>query len=417
MPVILGAVRVKTRSSTPLTKPVPQSDHVTAAGVFESIYSPGTTLGVYEKAETIRYTTKRRSQRFLSNWCHHLRESTMYSGEPTDPVRLTFTGAGHVGHYCDYYRQHDHGKLAHTLAVGAAYGPTQLNVNTANPIYYGNPLADINLYYHELKPDLTVISLPNFFLELDDVQKLFKVWKKNLGAAKNVAGAHLNYSFGWKPLFSDIREMVGLLQGLQQKIEDFEKAANEVMKSRKTFFKELTAKNGTLTYGGQHTCAWSGFIQRSKTAGLCYRPQPFQVTRGYKMMLRAYLDALGFELNPRIIWDALPFTFVLDWFFDIGSWIERHKYDTLELPFLHVDSYVQYKEDVKVTSDLKMVNLPASNTQPPNFTVPYWATARTFYTRVPIRPDEQTFIAAGWKLPTANQAILGASLATVLARS
>lgn len=409
----LGATRTKSYTAPAITHSVPKSDHVTAGGVFESLFSPAYSLETFNKQHYIVYTTKRRSERFLSNQCAHLRTTTQYVGDPLTSRRLTFTNAGHVGHYCDYYRLHDHGRLAHTQAIGVAYGPTQLDV-PATAIYYGNPQTDINVSYADLRPDLTVLSLPNFILELDDVGKLFKVWKKNISIAKNAAGAHLNYSFGWKPLFSDIREMCGLIHGVIDKIAEFEKAANQTLKSHRTISNTVLAKEGSFTYGGIHTCKWSGYANRIKSAGLVYRPQPFEVTRGYKLMLRAYLDALGFELNPRIIWDALPFTFVLDWFFDIGSWLERHKYDTLELPFLHLDSYVQYKEDVKVTSELKLV---FTDTNPSTLTVPYWSTSRQFFARVPVTPTEHTFLDAGWKLPTGNQAVLLTSLATVLARS
>lgn len=409
----LGALRTKSYVSPTITQSVPKSDHMTAAGVFESLFSPAFTLDTFSKSQYIAYTTKRRSERFLSNQCAHIRTTTQYSGNPQQSQRITFTSAGHVNHYCDYYRLHDHGRLAHSAGLSAAYGSGQLNVATP-AIYFGNPQSDINAEYANLRPDLTVLSLPNFLLELDDVGKLFKLWKKKVGIAKNAAGAHLNYSFGWKPLFSDIREMCGLIHGVIDKIEEFEKAANQTLKVHRTISNTMLAKEGSLTYAGIHTLKWSGYVNRIKSAGLCYRPQPFQVTRDYKFMLRAYLDALGFELNPRIIWDALPFTFVLDWFFDIGSWLERHKYDSLELPFLHLDSYVQCKEDVKVTSELKMV---FTDTAPSTLTVPYWSTSRQFFARVPATPTEHTFLDAGWKLPSGNQAILLTSLATVLARS
>ncbi len=129
-------------------------------------------------------------------------------------------------------------------------------------------------------------------------------------------------------------------------------------------------------------------------------------------MLAAYLDALGFELNPRIIWDAVPFTFVLDWFFGIGSWLERHKYDTLELPFLWVDSYVQYKEAVQVESRLTLTHTNVSGA----FNYSPWVTSRQYFERVPAKPYEDVFQGAGWRVPTRGQAELLVSLATVLRR-
>jgi hypothetical protein len=338
-----------------------------------------------------------------------------YSGSATSPIWTVSLAAGHANHPIEYYQGHIHGDIAHATAVTTAYGASQLNVST--PLKYrGDPQADMNTAFAAMKPDLTAISLPNFLLELDDVGKLFQVWKKNLSLAKNVAGAHLNYSFGWKPLLGDIREMVGVISGLMDKLKAFEQAANQTIQSDRLISNETTAKSGTFFYSGNthHPCSWSATLQCVKRAGLTYRMSPFQVTNDYKTMLRAYLDALGFELNPRIIWDALPFTFVLDWFFGVGSWLERHKYDTLEIPIVYVDSYVQCKQQVSVQSTLIL------NQNDPGVTAmttwPTWMTSRTSFVRIPIAPLESSFLENGWKMPSLNQAYLLGSLATVLKR-
>lgn len=36
----------------------------------------------------------------------------------------------------------------------------------------------------------------------------------------------------------------------------------------------------------------------------------------------AYLDALGIYLNPAIVWDLVPFSFVVDYFLSVGDWLE-----------------------------------------------------------------------------------------------
>jgi hypothetical protein len=37
--------------------------------------------------------------------------------------------------------------------------------------------------------------------------------------------------------------------------------------------------------------------------------------------MRAYADAFGLTWDPQIIWDAIPFSFVVDWVFDVGGWL------------------------------------------------------------------------------------------------
>jgi hypothetical protein len=33
------------------------------------------------------------------------------------------------------------------------------------------------------------------------------------------------------------------------------------------------------------------------------------------------LDGLGLSLNPQIIWNAIPFTFLIDWVFGVSRWL------------------------------------------------------------------------------------------------
>lgn len=413
MTVRLGNLVSKSRTIVHKVDHVPGCNHLLANGTFESTYNNAYDLAVEDVTESIVYTTLPAKLRSQSNLCRHTKNLQKYMGSTGDVQRKTFTVAGHVGHYVDYTGYHSHAQISHASAVAIAMGSGQLNV-ASNPSYFGDCQADMDSVYASLKPDLTSLSLPNFLLELDDVQKMFQIWKKKVSTVKNVAGAHLNYNFGWKPFLSDIRAMIGVITGVLDKVEAFKRAANQTMRSHSSLPSTSTYKSGSFTYATSHTCYWSGTVSRTKKFELVYRPRPFQVTREYELMLRAYLDALGFELNPRIIWDALPFTFVLDWFFGIGSWLERHKYDTLELPFLYVDSNVCFKEILQVESRLKLVDSAAN---PTSFFTPSSVTSRQFFTRIPVGPSENVSLAAGWKLPSLHQAELLVSLATVLSKS
>jgi hypothetical protein len=184
------------------------------------------------------------------------------------PLRTTFKLSPHINHYADYYAWPAHGNLAHSQAEAIAFSSGQLNV-AFPPAYYGDPQGDIDEVFRDLQPDLTALSVPNFFIELKDIRRLFVLWKRKLGLAKNVAGAHLNYSFGWKPLLSDIKEMVGVLQHTMDKLRAFEEAMNKISKSHHTFPSETTTKSGTFTYSTNHKCSWSGTGHLGDTVLLC----------------------------------------------------------------------------------------------------------------------------------------------------
>jgi len=39
----------------------------------------------------------------------------------------------------------------------------------------------------------------------------------------------------------------------------------------------------------------------------------------------ALLDSFGANLNPAIIWNAIPWSFVVDWFVDVGQWLSKQR--------------------------------------------------------------------------------------------
>lgn len=124
------------------------------------------------------------------------------------------------------------------------------------------------------------------------------------------------------------------------------------------------------------------------------------------------MDSVGFEANPRILWDAIPFTFVVDWFFNVGKVLERFRFNALELPIVITDSFLQYKQTMEIESrvvlDVNHVGVSSSTSWPSCLT-----TENLFY-RLPILPDYTSLADIGFRWPTLNQAELLLSLGTVL---
>lgn len=51
------------------------------------------------------------------------------------------------------------------------------------------------------------------------------------------------------------------------------------------------------------------------------------------------LDALGVNLNPSIIWNALPWTFVVDWVVDVGRFLDSYKVQNMA-PVINISRYL-----------------------------------------------------------------------------
>jgi hypothetical protein len=410
MNVLLSAPVLKTRSKPDkiVTGKRQIAYRVTDNAVMsDSLISDYTT---FSNLESIVYTTRRANDRAKSNMCRHFKGTFSYSGgEGTVDTVLNTPSPDWRYAYGEHHRACCNAKAAVLARVitldGLPFGSAFLS---------GQAQGLVNTAFDRLRPDLRTVSIPNFIADIADLKSLYVIWKKKLSIAKNLAGAHLNYKFGWKPTVGDLSDMIEGVTQLRAKLAAFKSQLGKIIQSSTTVHSSTNTVSGTYTHASfAGTATFSATVHRTCTATMAYTTFPLAVMGPMDEILRGLLDSLGFELNPRIIWDALPFTFVIDWFFGVGSWLDRYRIDALELPITLVDSFLQYKEDVKIEWSTKATHLPLGSwsSQPVSGGAIYTS---SFFERMPIYPDYATFTGLGWKLPTPNQALLLVSLATVL---
>ncbi len=101
-------------------------------------------------------------------------------------------------------------------------------------------------------------------------------------------------------------------------------------------------------------------------------PSRFHVEISYNYMLNDFqvanaqllglLDSLGVNFNPRIIWNAIPFSFIVDWVVNVGRFLENFSHRNLE-PKVNILHYCwSIKRDRSVFVDKTLVD--NDNTQP-----------------------------------------------------
>lgn len=393
----------KTKDSGNVTKTVnvPQST-VVVENVGSSNYGGG-PLVTEESRDVITYTTKPPNNRQASNYCIHSRTRTRYTGDPLSSQSTHQTVV--VGNDSDYhdYQHHITSRSFHTSALSAALSPYVIGGNylsTQGQALINNAIAD-------LKPDLTVASAPNFILELGDVKRMFDIWNGKVGLGKNLAGGHLNYAFGWKPFIGDLKNIIQALSSTVERINQFQQQLNKLTHRSKVVLRENYSLDGS-SIASETKCSFSGTLKREVTAHAVWRAKPLEALSAEMLYVRGVLDSLGFELNPAIVWNAIPFSFVIDWLVNVGSYLDRFKVDTLELPVEIVDTYLQYKEDIRFESNSQITFNRTDFA--PWIRSGSWVFESRFFHRLPIRPEPAIFSSLDWKGPSANQLLLGASL-------
>jgi len=408
MQPILGSPKIKERIFFDV---VVSGLHQKAYDVVSHVLKQDDSIPAYvvgSKHEKIVYTTSRSNKFAKANMCHHTKNIFNYSG-------------GQGGFYClntvpnpDWewlYYQNHHRVCCDIKDTIIGLAKTALGGNFGSSHLGASGLTYMNAAFDRLRPDLTTLSVPNFLAEIDDVKSLFKLWKKSTSLAKNLAGAHLNYKFGWKPTVGDIRAATQGVLRLKEKLAAFQAELGKTLQASTNCLKTSDAVLATYRIPGSALVTYKATVTRRVDAFIAYKPQPLAVMGSLDKAIRSYLDVLGFELNPRIIWDALPFTFVVDWFFGVGNLLERFKIDALELPILLVDGFLQYKETLNIEWSSYSDHLTGFVPFPRSGAAAY---QETYFHRMPIYPDYSVLTGLGWRTPTFNQSALLVSLATVL---
>lgn len=183
------------------------------------------------------------------------------------------------------------------------------------------------------------VSIANFIYELRDVKSLIPKlmtfrykfgskasleFMKNLGTISN---NFLAYEFGWKPLLSDIKKLCMLVGPVIKRLQFL-----------RSSYMRLTAVHGYRpdfipftpdqipTYmppPGQVVAVWVKNHYRADFRAGAYMYHNLTGLDGTLGLLRAFAAALGLNQIGKIVWNAIPFSFLLDWFVKLDFLIDQ----------------------------------------------------------------------------------------------
>jgi len=122
--------------------------------------------------------------------------------------------------------------------------------------------------------------------------------------------------------------------------------------------------------------------------------------------VKGFLDSIGFQGNASIIWNAIPYTFVIDWFFGVGRWLNSLRSDNLKIPATVIGFCHSLKWEWEAEYSLKV--LPTA-TDLGDQNVVLATRSELRYERRRDVPSYGTF-SSTVKVPSWQQLALGASL-------
>lgn len=158
---------------------------------------------------------------------------------------------------------------------------------------------------------------------------------------------YLQYMFNLSPLVSDIRAVKALMFDVKRQVEDL--LNREGLDQSHHFKRELAdtypdaVENPTSSFKGSGSETFIGETKFSRY--VMYDKRLFTGSLRYSFelpgwnrehaLLEGFLDALGVQLNPAVIWNAIPWSFVVDWVFGVSRWLNQFKMANL-WPSMHI---------------------------------------------------------------------------------
>lgn len=252
--------------------------------------------------------------------------------------------------------------------------PQHLSVSLA-PLDVDSLLARAIL---EMKPEIkSELSLLVSLAELKDVRsvidaplKIARLVRGHLkkgtfsqvirGLTKGASDTYLTHVFGTRQIVSDLSGIIQAALTVNDALEDLIKRASSVQVrhwSSPPEFKEANDSSWNR-YNEDWGCqrGWSSRADRQFVVTMQYTYEltdalgnPINLQDTDVLLLGAYLDKLGVNWNPEIIWDLIPFSFVVDWFVGIGDWLGSLKRSNLNSAVTILD--LCYSNKTVVTSN------------------------------------------------------------------
>lgn len=257
-----------------------------------------------------------------------------------------------------------------------------------------------------LKPKLSIVnsivelkdfkSLPHTLQKIRDLGKsLIKRGSWGRRSLRRIIGttadSYLQSEFNIKPLLSDIVGVKSAIQTARKEIQDLLEGEGKPQtrhwsnRRRGATSVSVEKHEHTPVYTCDGNNSWANCSTSQATLQWfrdIYESDPlFHATIEYRYdldpwerenaQLRGFLDLIGVNLNPTIIWNAIPWSFVVDWVVNVNSWLSQFQHRNLE-PVTHIQRYMwSLKKTRKVIGKFRWDNASCflNPSDPPDVTV------------------------------------------------
>jgi hypothetical protein len=187
-------------------------------------------------------------------------------------------------------------------------------------------IADATKAASQTNPASAHVSVPNFLFELREVPQLIRNHGNNI--FENASSLNLGWQFGIKPLLSDLAKIFDFGSAYNKRLNLLNDLESGQLKRRISLGTDEAEKEESFVLESYLFFATSNATittKRERWAVVKWQPGAIYKTDSTfeerkKYVLRSMLG-LTVASAPRVIWDALPWSWMVDWFTTAGDFI------------------------------------------------------------------------------------------------
>lgn len=180
----------------------------------------------------------------------------------------------------------------------------------ATPVLSGEIASDLTKTVSMLKRPFG--SAINHLMKMNGRKSRFM--RQGQSVSKANASAWLEGRYGWLPIISDCQAAINIAKTMRDKVS----SALQVVRTSERGDSSTSYSYDVALYGAAYRAMGTRIMRESGSAhtGILYQVSPMALDEKLSKQL-----GLGGEALPKTVWEVVPFSFVADWFTNVGEWI------------------------------------------------------------------------------------------------
>lgn len=261
-----------------------------------------------------------------------------------ESTQWTSTVTGLTGQHWDYLGN---------IMFSFENGPPQ--VEWPHNVHPDTHIPDASSILNRMSPNKPMVDLPLFLAELKDLPGMVNAARsfgkalpkaveliRDAGldllsrnsrrkAIQSAADFHLQLGFGWSPLINDLATMLGVEAAIRQKQRELKRLASGKELMRTVDIADSETEYSDVRWFGRwenwhlHGGPFSERITHRAWATSRWKQNEGIPLQGSDSEWAAIRNLLGLNLSPSTLWNIIPWTFVIDYFTQIGPFLETKR--------------------------------------------------------------------------------------------